>query len=59
MPRKLADIIAHLRMCIANASVDTTLIQTEDLAVLCDAAEEVEELKDRLLVSQLNEGRTD
>ncbi len=42
MPRKLGEIIAHIRMVVANPSVDTTLIQTEDLEVLCDAAEEYE-----------------
>ena len=39
MPRQLHEIIAHIRMVIANPAVSTTLIQTEDLQVLCDAAE--------------------
>jgi hypothetical protein len=39
MPRPLKEIVAHIRMVIANPNVSTTLIQTEDLAVLCDAAE--------------------
>ena len=42
MARKLEDIILHIRMCIENESVSTTLIQTEDLTVLCDAAERME-----------------
>lgn len=39
MPRKLPEILAHLRACIADGSIRTTLIQTEDLAVLCNAAD--------------------
>jgi hypothetical protein len=39
MPRKLEEIIAHIRAVSANPSVSTTLIQTEDLEALCDAAE--------------------
>lgn len=39
MARKLPEIIAHLRACIADGSIRTTLIQTEDLALLCNAAE--------------------
>jgi len=38
MPRPLNEIIAHIRMVIANPQVSTTLVQTEDLQVLCDAA---------------------
>lgn len=40
MARKLSEIIAHIRMVSANSNVDTTLIQTEDLEALCDAAEQ-------------------
>ena len=39
MPRPLAEIIAHIRMVSENPNVSTTLIQTEDLLLLCDAAE--------------------
>jgi hypothetical protein len=39
MPRKLNEIIAHIRMVAANPNIDTTLIQTEDLEALCVAAE--------------------
>lgn len=39
MPRRLPEIIAHIRAVCANPSVSTTLIQTEDLLALCDAAE--------------------
>ena len=39
MPRKLSEITAHIRMVAANPSVSTTLIQTEDLVLLCDQAE--------------------
>lgn len=42
MPRSLEAIKAHLRMVIANQSVSTTLIQTEDLARLCDATDALE-----------------
>ena len=38
MARSLGEIITHIRACIADSSIRTTLIQTEDLAVLCDAA---------------------
>lgn len=48
MPRSLAEIKAHLRMAIANQSISTTLIQTEDLAALCDAADERDALFDQL-----------
>lgn len=41
MPRPLKDIIAHIRAVAADASISTTLIQTEDLLALCDAAEGV------------------
>lgn len=40
MSRKLTDIIAHIRSCCDNPSIKTTLIQTEDLRALCEAAEE-------------------
>lgn len=39
MVRKLINIIAQLRRDIANDKVECTLLQTEDLAKLCDAAE--------------------
>lgn len=39
MARKLKEIIAHLRMVAADPTISTTLIQTEDLEVLCIAAE--------------------
>jgi hypothetical protein len=39
MARELADIIRATRFVISNPSIRTTLIQTEDLAALCDAAE--------------------
>jgi hypothetical protein len=39
MPRPIREIVAQLRACIADGSITTTLIQTDDLAVLCDAAE--------------------
>lgn len=39
MARKLPEIIAHIRACIADGSIKTTLIQTEDLDVLCNAAD--------------------
>jgi len=44
-PRSLAEIIAHIRMAVANPNVSTTLIQTQDLEVLCDAAERASELE--------------
>ena len=44
MARKLEEIVAHLRACIADGSIKTTLIQTEDLGALCDAAIGPEEL---------------
>lgn len=39
MPRPLNEIIFGLRANIANPGVATTLIQTEDLEALCNAAE--------------------
>ncbi len=39
MPRPLAEIITHIRAVAANPAISTTLIQTEDLLALCDAAE--------------------
>lgn len=39
MARELREIIFHLRAVSANPAVSTTLIQTEDLLLLCDAAE--------------------
>ena len=39
MTRPLAEIIAHIRAVCDNRTVDATLIQTEDLYALCDAAE--------------------
>lgn len=47
MSRKLKDIIAHIRAVAANPAISTTLIQTEDLEALCDAAE-VETLHEKL-----------
>lgn len=44
MARSLNDIVAHIRMVVANPAVSTTLIQTEDLEVLCAAAEAEESL---------------
>ena len=41
--RSIPEIIAHIRMVCDNSSVDTTLIQTEDLYALCDAAESKDE----------------
>lgn len=53
-------MIAHIRAVAANPAIDTTLIQTEDLLALCDAAEAGEEpqrvpLRDRLYAA----GRSD
>ena len=45
MPRPLAEIIAHIRMVSENPNVSTTLIQTEDLLLLCDAAEKAQEVE--------------
>lgn len=39
MPRPLHEIISHIRLVAANPQVSTTLIQTEDLEVLCNASE--------------------
>lgn len=39
MARPIMEIISHIRAVCANQSVVSTLIQTEDLDVLCDAAE--------------------
>lgn len=39
MARKLEEIIAHIRAVCGNPSIKTTLIQTEDLRALCEAAE--------------------
>ena len=46
MPRTLTEIKAHLRAVIANGSISTTLIQTEDLAALCDVADAAQDLMD-------------
>lgn len=35
--RPINEVIAHIRAVVANPNVNTTLIQTEDLAALCDA----------------------
>ena len=59
MPRRLSEVITHIRAVCANPAVDTTLIQTEDLLALCLAAdgagefvrfpmEPTEELRDAL-----------
>lgn len=37
MPRELQAIVTQIRLVIANPAISTTLIQTEDLEVLCDA----------------------
>ena len=39
MPRPIKQIIAHIRAVAANPAISTTLIQTEDLEALCNAAE--------------------
>jgi hypothetical protein len=39
MSRTLSEIIAHLRAVCENPSVSTTLIQTEDLMLLCNEIE--------------------
>lgn len=39
MPRTLPQIITHIRAVIRDPSISTTLIQTEDLTALCDAAQ--------------------
>lgn len=39
MARSIKDVITHIRAVAADPSIDTTLIQTEDLLALCDAAE--------------------
>lgn len=39
MPRSLQDIITHVRMVSANPAISATMIQTEDLELLCSAAE--------------------
>lgn len=39
MTRPLPDIISHIRAVAGDPSISTTLIQTEDLLALCDAAE--------------------
>lgn len=39
MTRPLPDIISHIRAVAGDPSIGTTLIQTEDLLALCDAAE--------------------
>jgi hypothetical protein len=46
MPRALTEIKAHLRMVIANGSISTTLIQTEDLEALCAVADAAQDLMD-------------
>lgn len=38
-PRTLPQIIAHMRAVVADPRIDTTLIQTEDVTALCDAAQ--------------------
>lgn len=39
MSRPIFEVIEHIRAVVANPAVYTTLIQTEDLIVLCEAAE--------------------
>lgn len=41
MTRPIPEIIAHIRAVTANPAISTTLIQTEDLTALCDAAEHI------------------
>ncbi len=48
MPRKLNEIIAHIRMVVANPNVSTTLIQTEDLEALCRTAEMADSMRHAL-----------
>ena len=38
MARELNEIVAHIRNVAADPSISTTLIQTEDLLALCQAA---------------------
>lgn len=42
--RPLTEILSHLRAVIANPNIDTTLIQTQDIAVICNLAEDAERL---------------
>lgn len=49
MARPLPEIIAHIRAVVADQKVSGTLIQTEDLTALCDAAEENERLREALI----------
>lgn len=44
-PRTLPQIIAHVRAVVGDPSISTTLIQTEDLTLLCDAADALTELR--------------
>jgi len=39
MPRPLLETIRHIRAVAADPTISATLIQTEDLEALCDAAE--------------------
>jgi hypothetical protein len=45
MPRPLPQILAHIRAVAGNPSINTTLIQTEDLLALCDEVDEAERLR--------------
>jgi hypothetical protein len=45
MPRPLPQILAHIRAVAGNPSINTTLIQTEDLLALCDKVDEAERLR--------------
>lgn len=60
MPRNLKDIIANIRACIADGSISTAIIQTEDVTVLCDAAGDVLQRLDQLeaAVRSTGGGRT-
>lgn len=46
MARELEQIVAHIRAVAADPSISTTLIQTEDLLALCDAASPSGEIPD-------------
>lgn len=37
--RKIEEIIIHIRTVVANPNINTTLVQTEDLELLCNQAE--------------------
>lgn len=45
MPRPIEQILHHVRAVVADPKISGTLIQTEDLSVLCDAAEDAARLR--------------